>query len=268
MFVEDLWRNRFVYVPKTRTMTFQNRTSKRISKFLVIVGSLTPRAPQHQGGHSVESSESRHGHRSCTTAGKLTDKDARVECESQVHTQVWLQSPLVTLLKHGWLFLISVPSMMQVWAPECMYLSRSTAVHMSVQTAVSFLDMDQPPARFLIMPLSHSLPLTYPKMKSVAFICLAVAGLARAYPNIHQHLEERNTHSDSSWGGLLPLTTPKFDAEAQYVDTTGEHAWKAPGETDQRGPCPGLNALANHGYLPHNGIGTVDQFIDATTKGE
>jgi hypothetical protein len=29
-----------------------------------------------------------------------------------------------------------------------------------------------------------------------------------------------------------------------------------------------LNALANHGYLPHNGIGTLDQFIDATMKGE
>jgi hypothetical protein len=29
-----------------------------------------------------------------------------------------------------------------------------------------------------------------------------------------------------------------------------------------------LNALANHGYLPHNGIGTIDQFIDSVTKGE
>jgi hypothetical protein len=104
-------------------------------------------------------------------------------------------------------------------------------------------------------------------MKFAASICLTV-GLASAYPNILQHLEERDSKGGPSWGGLLPLTTPKFDAKAQYVDTNGEHAWQAPSETDQRGPCPGLNALANHGYLPHNGIGTMDQFIDSTMKGK
>jgi hypothetical protein len=36
---------------------------------------------------------------------------------------------------------------------------------------------------------------------------------------------------------------------------------------DQRGPCPGLNAMANHGYLPHNGVATVQQFIDGTYEG-
>jgi hypothetical protein len=102
-------------------------------------------------------------------------------------------------------------------------------------------------------------------MKSAAFVCLAVASFADAYANIHQHLDKRQGRS--SWGGLFPLATPKFNAEAQYVDTTGKHAWKAPGKTDQRGPCPGLNALANHGYLPHNGIGTMEQFIESTMKG-
>ncbi|CAE6453669.1 unnamed protein product [Rhizoctonia solani] len=28
---------------------------------------------------------------------------------------------------------------------------------------------------------------------------------------------------------------------------------------DKRGPCPGLNALANHGYLPHNGVTNLIQ---------
>ncbi|KAK7727153.1 hypothetical protein SLS57_003188 [Botryosphaeria dothidea] len=28
-----------------------------------------------------------------------------------------------------------------------------------------------------------------------------------------------------------------------------------------RGPCPGLNAAANHGYLPHNGLATAEQTI-------
>ncbi|KAF2086698.1 hypothetical protein K490DRAFT_44011 [Saccharata proteae CBS 121410] len=38
----------------------------------------------------------------------------------------------------------------------------------------------------------------------------------------------------------------------------------APGDGDARGMCPGLNAMANHGYLPHNGVATIQQFIDAT----
>lgn len=38
------------------------------------------------------------------------------------------------------------------------------------------------------------------------------------------------------------------------IDVTGKHAFKAPTETDQRGPCPGLNAMANHGYINRNGV--------------
>lgn len=32
-----------------------------------------------------------------------------------------------------------------------------------------------------------------------------------------------------------------FDAQAQYVPTTGQYAFRAPGPGDQRGNCPGLN---------------------------
>ncbi|KAG4434921.1 hypothetical protein IFR05_009590 [Cadophora sp. M221] len=31
--------------------------------------------------------------------------------------------------------------------------------------------------------------------------------------------------------------------------------WTPPGPNDVRSPCPGLNSLANHGFLPHNGQG-------------
>lgn len=105
-------------------------------------------------------------------------------------------------------------------------------------------------------------------MRSAIIVCLAVAGSTHAYPDISQHLNQRNTEIAPSWDGLFPLTTPKFDAEAQRVSTTGEYAWKAPDNNDQRGPCPSLNALTSHGYLPHNGIGTIDQFIDSVMKGE
>ncbi|KAJ3510047.1 heme-thiolate peroxidase [Coprinellus aureogranulatus] len=45
------------------------------------------------------------------------------------------------------------------------------------------------------------------------------------------------------------------------------HPFRAPGPRDQRGPCPGLNTLANHGYLPHNGVATPAQIIEAVQEG-
>nr|XP_018909010.1 PREDICTED: aromatic peroxygenase-like [Bemisia tabaci] len=47
------------------------------------------------------------------------------------------------------------------------------------------------------------------------------------------------------------------------ISTTGDHAWMAPGPNDQRGPCPALNALANHGYLPRDGVCTAGQLASA-----
>ncbi|KAL7625736.1 hypothetical protein AAE478_004959 [Parahypoxylon ruwenzoriense] len=39
-------------------------------------------------------------------------------------------------------------------------------------------------------------------------------------------------------------------AAAQFPEG---HPWVAPGPDDFRGPCPMLNTLANHGFLPHDG---------------
>ncbi|TEA13002.1 Dothistromin biosynthesis peroxidase dotB [Colletotrichum sidae] len=45
-----------------------------------------------------------------------------------------------------------------------------------------------------------------------------------------------------------PLTTP--------IDVSGTHDFSPPDfdSGDQRGPCPGLNALANHGYISRDGV--------------
>ena len=95
-----------------------------------------------------------------------------------------------------------------------------------------------------------------------------------AYPQIAtQVLEARaakpeaDADIESRQSNPPPPVPPTFDAKFQYVSTKGIHKFVAPGPTDQRGPCPGLNALANHGYLPHNGVGTIQQFIDSTYDG-
>ncbi|TVY73471.1 Aromatic peroxygenase [Lachnellula suecica] len=59
--------------------------------------------------------------------------------------------------------------------------------------------------------------------------------------------------------GPTPCTT--FDAADQLVSVTGQNAYQSPAASDIRGPCPGLNAAANHGYLPRNGIATIEQTV-------
>ncbi|KIY66833.1 Cloroperoxidase [Cylindrobasidium torrendii FP15055 ss-10] len=46
------------------------------------------------------------------------------------------------------------------------------------------------------------------------------------------------------------------------------HDFKAPGDGDVRSPCPGLNTLANHGYLPRDGKNiTIPIVLDAAREG-
>ncbi|KAH3905278.1 hypothetical protein HBI56_209750 [Parastagonospora nodorum] len=57
-----------------------------------------------------------------------------------------------------------------------------------------------------------------------------------------------------------------FNADAQRVSTTGEHKYIAPGPDDIRGPCPGLNVMANHGYLSRSGVSSVVELTTASNE--
>ncbi|KAF2016215.1 Cloroperoxidase [Aaosphaeria arxii CBS 175.79] len=56
---------------------------------------------------------------------------------------------------------------------------------------------------------------------------------------------------------LSLLTTAQallLSASAHPQYGTGSHlSWHPPGPNDFRGPCPMMNTLANHGFLPHDG---------------
>lgn len=52
------------------------------------------------------------------------------------------------------------------------------------------------------------------------------------------------------------------------IQVTGKYAFQAPGKYDQRGPCPGLNALANHGYISHTGITSYAEVVAAINQGK
>ncbi|KAJ7907190.1 Cloroperoxidase [Mycena leptocephala] len=54
---------------------------------------------------------------------------------------------------------------------------------------------------------------------------------------------------------IVAIAASRTLAHAQdyFQGPWGEHRWVAPTVTDVRSPCPGLNTLANHGYLPRSG---------------
>lgn len=58
----------------------------------------------------------------------------------------------------------------------------------------------------------------------------------------------------------------KRSSSPSPIDVSGDHAFVPPSEGDQRGPCPGLNALANHNYVSHDGAISVVEQITAATE--
>ncbi|KAF7852551.1 hypothetical protein EAF04_010952 [Stromatinia cepivora] len=104
---------------------------------------------------------------------------------------------------------------------------------------------------------------------NIALLAFAATEVA-AYPKMAAEHAERLAKSQLGKRSTAARDSlqkrASFDAASQYVSTTGEHAFVAPDfdAGDVRGPCPGLNAAANHGYIPHNGVGTIGDFIDGT----
>ena len=138
-------------------------------------------------------------------------------------------------------------------------------------------------------------------MKVTYSLCLALASLSAAYPGMtgmqskvemeeylrarHARAEvdapvlaERQLLSDlvgdlvGTVAALTNTISGLLGSVANSVNPSNKrpepgYEFKAPGPNDSRGPCPGLNLLANHGYLPHNGHVTFEQILSATSRG-
>ncbi|KAF8974246.1 aromatic peroxygenase precursor [Flammula alnicola] len=63
-----------------------------------------------------------------------------------------------------------------------------------------------------------------------------------------------------------PPPGPLNDTSAKLV-VDPAHPWIEAGLNDIRGPCPGLNTLASHGWLPRNGIATPAEIVNAVQEG-
>lgn len=106
-------------------------------------------------------------------------------------------------------------------------------------------------------------------MQIARFFPLALATGISAFPNLalRQSLPEALPLSENE-GNSGPIPSNGFNAADQFVDVRPgtAHQFIAPGPTDERGPCPGLNAAANHGFLQRNGINTIAQTVSGLSE--
>ncbi|KAF2429338.1 Cloroperoxidase [Tothia fuscella] len=78
------------------------------------------------------------------------------------------------------------------------------------------------------------------------------------------HLHKRQLPLSANEKNSGPIDSTVFSAQEQLVDVRPgtTHEYRDPTASDKRGPCPGLNAAANHGFLPRSGITNIQQTVD------
>ncbi|KAF7297944.1 Heme-thiolate peroxidase [Mycena chlorophos] len=70
---------------------------------------------------------------------------------------------------------------------------------------------------------------------------------------------------DGYSGTLIAMPPLPTYTGAKIIPDT-DHPYIAPGPEDLRGPCPGMNTLANHGYIPRSGIASFEDIVSGMTE--
>ncbi|KAJ7141689.1 Chloroperoxidase [Mycena crocata] len=94
-------------------------------------------------------------------------------------------------------------------------------------------------------------------MKSLALLSLLVSTLFSAGAADIQ---------DGQTGVLMVLPPIPTETGLKRIPDA-DHPFIAPGPNDQRGPCPAMNVLANHGYISRNGITSFEELIAGMEEG-
>ncbi|KAJ2914351.1 heme-thiolate peroxidase, partial [Candolleomyces efflorescens] len=102
---------------------------------------------------------------------------------------------------------------------------------------------------------------------------LIALGTVFAFPGMqvpNNALLKRHPQGDGS-GSSEGVDPPPPPGPPAYTGiklvNDADHPWEPLRPGDERGPCPALNTLASHGYLPRDGVATPAQLITATQEG-
>ncbi|KAJ7838305.1 Chloroperoxidase [Mycena leptocephala] len=102
-------------------------------------------------------------------------------------------------------------------------------------------------------------------MKTLSLLLLVVSPLfivVNARPNIRDTPSTTADIQDGQTGVLMVVPPRQTDTGTKRIPDA-DHPFIAPGPNDMRGPCPGMNTLANHGYISRNGITSFEEIIIA-----
>ncbi|KJY00712.1 aromatic peroxygenase like protein [Zymoseptoria brevis] len=104
------------------------------------------------------------------------------------------------------------------------------------------------------------------------FSGLALPTLALALPQMLTGANSGQKLGLPTVSGLLDDVSGLLGSVASSINPDNKrpesgYEFMEPGPNDSRGPCPGLNLLANYGYLPRNGHVTSSQVIEAVSRG-
>jgi hypothetical protein len=102
------------------------------------------------------------------------------------------------------------------------------------------------------------------KLSIAVFLASATVAYGAACPMAFMRNMKRqipNLPLSQNEGNSGPIDSTTFSASDQYVNVKSgtTHEYRDPSSTDKRGPCPGLNAAANHAFLPRNGLPNIQQ---------
>jgi hypothetical protein len=97
-------------------------------------------------------------------------------------------------------------------------------------------------------------------MKASLLYFTTLGTIASAFPG-SSAIRPRTTFPYAGSTNGSPGTNPGGYLVPAVGDTA--HAFIAPGSHDVRGPCPGMNLLANHGFIARNGITNFNEIVSA-----
>ncbi|KIJ30061.1 hypothetical protein M422DRAFT_268417 [Sphaerobolus stellatus SS14] len=110
-------------------------------------------------------------------------------------------------------------------------------------------------------------------MKFSTIILVALVRLAVAMPAYDSliGLSEREINEFVARNGVAPIPNPPAPLPAHdnglKLVNDPAHPFRTQQPNELRGPCPALNTLANHGYLPRSGVARPDQIVTAVMEG-
>ncbi|TQN63657.1 Dothistromin biosynthesis peroxidase dotB, partial [Colletotrichum shisoi] len=98
-----------------------------------------------------------------------------------------------------------------------------------------------------------------------------VLGFPAAYANVEALDHDAASRLGGKLAGVFHEAHKKrllFDPMTTPIDVSGDHEFIAPDYRNgaQRGPCPGLNALANHGYINRKGVTSLTEVAGAINQ--